>query len=174
MVMVAILIPVTLIVAVIIVTIVFATSAASILSMSATTVSSPKKRSETAPIAQTEQRIRRITGIAQIRIEALVVLRLLNWKNGSTTVTLVIKILVSGSLSRLWHLRGETLSIWDTSRVPWSRLVVKGTGLGLIPCRLLSWDVCGRLRCVPICRLSRVPGGALRIWIKLIVETRLS
>ena len=101
MVMVAIFIPVTLIVAVIIVTIVFATSAASILSMSATTVSSPKKRSETAPIAQTKQRIWRITGIAQVRIEALVVLRLLNWKNGSTTVTLVIKILVRGSLSRL-------------------------------------------------------------------------
>jgi hypothetical protein len=76
-------------------------SAASILSMSATTVSSPKKRSETAPIAQTEQRIWRITGIAQVRIEALVVLRLLNWKNGSKTVTLVIKILVRGSLSRL-------------------------------------------------------------------------
>ena len=101
MVMVAILIPVTLIVAVIIVTIVFATPAASILSMSATAVSSPKKRSETAPIPQTEQRIWRITGIAQVRIETLVVLRLLNWKNGSTTVTLVIKILVSGSLSHL-------------------------------------------------------------------------
>lgn len=69
--------------------------------MSTTAVSSPKKRSETAPIAQTEQRIWRVTGISQVRIETLIVLRLLNRKNGSTTVTLVIKILVSGSLSRL-------------------------------------------------------------------------
>ena len=105
MIVVAIIVLVTLIMTVVIVAIVLAFSIASSLSVSTATTSLSIRRSEAVHEASSKPRIWRITGIArQVRIKILIVDRLLSRKTWDTTITLVIKVLVAGNLSRLLNL----------------------------------------------------------------------